>query len=223
MASKPAGSIASASDSVKVNLSQILIISRFVNPASRIYTSRGMGDETMANPRTVDPQALKIVLYPDPVLRETAQPIEKVTPQIQAIARRMIALMHDAPGVGLAAPQVGLPWRMFVANPTGDERDDAVFINPVLKNAGTLTEGHNEGCLSLPGVNAEIRRPKEITIEALDLEGKPFTMTSDELPARIWQHEFDHLEGVLIIDKMTPLDRKANKAAIADLEYRANR
>jgi peptide deformylase len=93
-----------------------------------------------------------------------------------------------------------------------------VFINPRLSNPARQTIAREEGCLSIPHVNADITRPVAITIEALDLDGQPFTMTSEELPARVWQHECDHLDGVLIIDRMTPIDRRANLRALRELE-----
>jgi len=172
-------------------------------------------------PADIDPATLRIVLYPHPVLRESAQPLDVVNDDVRAVADRMIELMHEARGVGLAAPQVGLPWRMFVINPTNEPGDDWVVINPVLSNPGPHTEPRDEGCLSLPGITAEVTRPAEITLSALDREGQPFTLHSDDFPARVWQHEFDHLDGVLILDKMTRIDRMANKRAIAELETNA--
>ena len=172
------------------------------------------------DPASVDPAELKIVAHPAAVLREVAKPLPKVTESVRAVAERMIELMHEARGVGLAAPQVGLSWRMFVANPTGDPGDDQVFINPVLSEATPATEARDEGCLSLPGITAEVTRPAGITIEATDEHGERFAMRSADFPARVWQHEFDHLEGVMIIDKMTKVDRMANRRALADLEGR---
>ncbi|MEO0514182.1 MAG: peptide deformylase [Planctomycetota bacterium] len=169
-------------------------------------------------PADVDPTALRIVLYPHPVLRQVAQPLDAVDDHVRAVADRMIELMHEARGVGLAAPQVGLPWRMFVINPTNEPGEDLVIINPVLADPGPFTEPRDEGCLSLPGITAEVTRPTAITLSALDRDGQPFTWTSDDFPARVWQHEFDHLDGVLILDKMTRIDRMANKRAIAELE-----
>lgn len=167
---------------------------------------------------SVDPDKLAIVLYPAPVLREKAQPIEVVDETVRAVAKRMIELMHQAPGVGLAAPQVGLPWRMFVANPTGQEGDDRVYINPRLELGPDLAP-RDEGCLSLPNISVEVKRPTSATIHAIGLDGQPFEESSeDELLAIIWQHEYDHLDGVLIIDKMGPMDRMANRKAIKELE-----
>ena len=167
---------------------------------------------------TVDVNQLGIVLYPDPILRATTRRIESVTLNIRDVAKRMLELMHQAPGVGLAAPQVGLPWRMFVANSTGQPDDDQVFINPTLSQVSKGTTEHEEGCLSLPNVTGIIRRPQTIAIEAMGLDGQSFTLTSDDLPGRIWQHEFDHLEGVLIIDRMDEIDRLVNKKTLRDLE-----
>jgi peptide deformylase len=164
------------------------------------------------------PENLTIVHHPDPILRKVAQPVESVTPEIVAICKRMLELMHEAPGVGLAAPQVGLALRLFVANATGEPEDDMVFINPTITIDGRATEDMEEGCLSLPGINASIRRPKAVTIEATDIDGNRFRASSDDLPARIWQHENDHLDGVMIIDKMSPIDKMANRKALKEME-----
>lgn len=166
----------------------------------------------------VDVDKLQIICFPHPVLRAKAEPVEAVTDEVRAVAKRMIELMHEARGVGLAAPQVALPWRLFVANPTGHDGDDRVYINPVLSEPTRDTEQAEEGCLSIPHVNAAIMRPIGITIEATNLDGHRFTDTADQLLARIWQHEHDHLDGILILDRMTPKDQRANRKAIAALE-----
>ena len=168
----------------------------------------------------VSPEKLQIVYYPSPVLRQKAQDLPQIDDVVRQVARRMIELMHEAEGVGLAAPQVGLSWRLFVVNPTGDAGDDRVFINPVLTEPSEEVDAREEGCLSIPDVRGQIRRPRRITIEALDEQGQRVTLTSDELPARIWQHETDHLDGVLIIDRMSPLDKLANRRKIKDLQAR---
>ena len=168
--------------------------------------------------REPDPQALKVVNYPDPVLRRVADPVPTVDDAVRAVANRMVELMHERRGVGLAAPQVGLSWRMFVANPTQELDGDRVYINPRLVDPSPETSARDEGCLSLPEVTAEITRPVGITIEATGLDGEPFRETSAEFAARVWQHEYDHLEGVLLLDRMTRVDRMANKRAIRDLE-----
>ncbi|BAM04578.1 peptide deformylase [Phycisphaera mikurensis] len=165
----------------------------------------------------VDLDSLTIRHHPDPVLRERCRPVDAAGEEARAVARRMIELMHAAPGVGLAAPQVGLPWRLFVANWSGDEGDDHVFFNPVLSDASAATAAKEEGCLSLPEVQVEVTRPREVTIRAVGLDGEAFQRTASGFPARVWQHECDHLDGVMILDKMTRLDRLANRRAIADL------
>jgi peptide deformylase len=171
----------------------------------------------------VDPSILRIVSYPDTVLRAVARPVAQVTDEVRAVARRMLELMHEAPGVGLAAPQVGLSWRLFVANPTGEPQDDAIYVNPVLSSPSRQVEDAEEGCLSLPRITAEIRRPRAITLDALDLEGRPIHTTAEGFEARIWQHEMDHLDGVLILDRMTPIDRMANQKLLRELESAGHR
>ena len=166
----------------------------------------------------LDPTKLQIVNYPASVLRQKAKPLPAITKEVQAVAIRMLELMHLAPGVGLAAPQVGLNWRMFVANHTGEPEDDLVFINPVLSDPSRTTEDYEEGCLSLPDIRAVIRRPMSITITAMGLDGQQFSLSSSDLPARIWQHETDHLDGVLILDRMSPGDRTALRRKIKALE-----
>ena len=170
---------------------------------------------------SIDPEQLRIVHYPHPVLRGRAKAVQAVTDEIRRVAERMIDLMHEAPGVGLAAPQVGLDWRLFVANPTGDPGDDHVYINPELSGPSRETEVHEEGCLSLPEIHGDINRPVAITIRALDMDGNPFEQTAEGLPARVWQHEFDHLQGVLIIDRMSALDKMANKRMLREMERAA--
>ncbi|MCL4212201.1 MAG: peptide deformylase [Phycisphaerales bacterium] len=168
----------------------------------------------------VDPASLRIVLFPAEILRRKADPVAVVTDEVRAVARRMLELMRDAEGIGLAAPQVGLPWRLFVTGPHEGE-PERVFINPELTEPSEELEVHEEGCLSIPNVRVEVRRPREITISALDLDGRPFTLRRSDLLARAWQHEVDHLNGVLIIDRMGPMDRLANRRAIRDLKSAA--
>ncbi|MCC7408922.1 MAG: peptide deformylase [Phycisphaeraceae bacterium] len=168
---------------------------------------------------------LHIIWYPHPVLRRKAKPVGTVDARVRAVAATMLDLMHEAGGVGLAAPQVGLSWRLFVANPTGDPQDDRVFINPVLSDPSKEAIEHEEGCLSIPEVRANILRPKVITITATDLDGGRFTLTNDDLAARVWQHEYDHLDGVLILDRMQRIDRLANRQMLKELEesYQASK
>jgi len=166
----------------------------------------------------IDPAQLRILHFPAPVLRERAAPIEKIDHAIKDLAQRMIELMDEVDGLGLAAPQVGVPVRMFVAQVKADEEPVRVYINPVLSEFIEEIEAREEGCLSLPGINVTVRRPIGATITATDLDGKQFTLTSSGLLARVWQHEFDHLDGVLIIDKMGPMDRLATRRALKELQ-----
>ncbi len=165
----------------------------------------------------LDVSGLEIVQYPDPVLRTVARPIDPIDDTVRAVAARMFELMHDAEGAGLAAPQVGLSWRMFVTR-ADDEHPDRVFVNPSIRDLDGELELRAEGCLSLPVLTVEVRRPTAATVTCLDLDGRSMTLAATGLMARIWQHEHDHLNGVLIIDKMTPMDRIANRRLLKELE-----
>lgn len=183
----------------------------------------------------VDPESLLIVHYPAEVLRRRAQPVPTVTDEVRRVAARMIALMHEAEGVGLAAPQVGLPWRMFVAHVPEDAEEGRsasatpasatiapqVYINPVLSEPEGIVEPYDEGCLSLPNISGEVLRPPRVSITALGLDGKPFTSRAEGLLARCWQHEVDHLDGVLILDRMSQVSRMKARRAVKDLERAA--
>lgn len=160
---------------------------------------------------------LKIILWPDPRLRKTSRPVEVFDDSLAALSARMFELMREFKGVGLAAPQVGLNIRLFVANPTGEPGDNRIFVNPHLSDAEGEAEA-DEGCLSLPGIDATILRSKSITIRAQDVKGQPFELVSDDFPARVWQHEFDHLNGTLLMDRMGPADKIAAKKKLRELE-----
>ncbi len=177
----------------------------------------------------VDPGELRIMEFPDPILRVRAEPIDAVNEEMRAVAARMIELMDQAEGIGLAAPQVGLSWRIFVTRvPELEEGDEGpldrstipalVYVNPVIRSPEGPIEPFNEGCLSIPGVRGDVLRPRTVTIEALDLDGKAITGTASGLVARCWQHEFDHLEGVLILDRFTQMSRLRNRATIRAME-----
>jgi peptide deformylase len=168
-----------------------------------------------------DPVRLSILRFPAPALRQRALPLESVNDRVRAVAARMIELMRAEDGVGLAATQVGVPWRLFVANARGEGETDRVYVNPVLSSFSREMALREEGCLSLPGIRVDIRRPVAVTMTALDLDGRSFTLTSDDLLARIWQHEVDHLDGVLIIDRMSPMDRLATRKALKELQAAA--
>ena len=166
---------------------------------------------------TIDVAGLEIVVYPDAVLRAVAEPIETIDETVRAVAARMLELMHEVDGAGLAAPQVGLSWRMFVTRGR-EEHPDRVYVNPRLTRVDGDMEVRSEGCLSLPGITLDIRRPAAATVTARDLEDRERVLMDNDLLARIWQHEMDHLDGILIIDKMTPMDRIANRKLLKELE-----
>ncbi len=162
-------------------------------------------------------EELKIIHYPDPRLKKVSQPLEKPTAELKELAARMFQLMREHKGVGLAAPQVGLNIRMFVMNHTGEPKDDRVYINPTLTEAEGSEESE-EGCLSLPGINANIVRDKTLRLRAIDLDGNPIDETQSGYVARVWQHEFDHLNGTLITDRMGAVAKMAARKKLRELE-----
>jgi peptide deformylase len=170
---------------------------------------------------SVDPESLQIFIYPHPSLRTKGQPVDPADENVHAVARRMLQLMHEADGVGLAAPQVGLAWRLFVTNGRDFDPEDRVFINPQLTPGRGEMVTEEEGCLSLPGIHVQVRRADHVDITAHGLDGRPFSMSADGFLTRIWQHENDHLDGILIIDKMSPMDRLATRKALKDLKTAA--
>lgn len=150
--------------------------------------------------------ALQIVHFPHPALRHLSKPLRRVDAELVSMIQEMFELMYSHKGVGLAANQVNLPYRMFVANPEGDrQRKDKeyVFINPVLSQPKGSAEAE-EGCLSIPGLYADVKRPERVTISAFNLQGEEVTMELDGLFGRIVQHETDHLDGRLFVDRLSP-------------------
>ncbi len=180
----------------------------------------------------LDPSTLKLVTYPADVLTRKARPVPEVTDEVRAVAARMIEVMREERGIGLAAPQVGLPWRMFVvhvpehpesghvveADPPSATPKPQIFINPTLVSTAGERVPLEEGCLSLPGIRGEVLRPEFATISAIDEHSRPFSVTAGGLLARCWQHELDHLDGVLILSRMTQMARLRNRSAIRELE-----
>ena len=154
---------------------------------------------------------LTVRLYGDPVLRQVATPVREITAEIKRIIADMTETMWHQVGIGLAAPQVGLPHRILVMD-DGNGGAQAL-INPVIEDrSGTIRE--EEGCLSLPGVFGVVERTKTITVRAMDADGKPVSLEATGLKARIVQHELDHLDGVLFIDRLPPVTRDRIKKKI---------
>ena len=151
--------------------------------------------------------------YPDPVLRLEAQEVVEFDGDLEQLVERMIHLMQDARGVGLAANQVGILRRVFVIQAEEDEEPRAL-VNPVIVDRSSELDEDDEGCLSMQGVVVPVERPVRVRIEARDAEGNPVALELEGLPARVAQHELDHLDGVLIIDRTTPEGKREAMAVI---------
>jgi peptide deformylase len=154
--------------------------------------------------------ALDIRTFGDPVLKTRATPVESFDGSLVRLTQDMLATMRDNEGVGLAANQVGRLKRVFVA---AIEDEDYVIVNPVLTDRSETTETRPEGCLSIPGIQVDVERPTAITVSGQDVSGKPLQIEASDLLARILQHEVDHLDGVLILDRT---DRQSRKAAMRE-------
>jgi peptide deformylase len=150
-----------------------------------------------------------IVLLPDKVLRSASEPIERVDDELRKLADDMLETMYDAPGIGLAAVQVGVPRRLLVVDCSKDENDKKpmVFINPEIVVASDDRSVYEEGCLSIPDYYAEVERPATVTVNFIDTEGMRQTIDAEGLLATCLQHEIDHLNGVLFIDHISKLKR----------------
>ena len=211
---------------------------------------------------TPDTASLSIVQFPHECLTRRARPVDPSDPAVAAVAERMLTLMREANGVGLAAPQVGLPWRLFVTNAGEADPVDRIFVNPVLHLGRGSLESGEEGCLSLPGIHVQVRRATFVRVEAFaprmdgsDPSGSApggsydssgtlggggpggaggaggaggsghitgaFELEAEGFLARVIQHEFDHLEGTLIIDRMGPMDRLTLRRTIEELKAAA--
>ncbi len=160
---------------------------------------------------------MQIIKYPHPTLRHKSKALKRVDRELKQIVAEMFDLMYSNQGVGLAANQVDLPYRLFVINVKGDpaeEEEAKVFINPVISRKSGSAEAQ-EGCLSFPDIWAPVRRPEKIVVSAYGLDGQEFTYEMDGLYARAVQHEIDHLDGVVFVDRLS----QANQLAVReDLE-----
>ena len=178
-------------------------------------------DEEEREDRELDAQAqarrrvalAQIRQYPDAVLRMRAREVERFDDDLVRLADRMAHLMHDARGVGLAATQVGVLQRLFVFQPAGDE-DVTAIVNPEITERTEETEVADEGCLSLQGVLVPVERAVAVTIEGQDLKGDPLRLELEEMDARVVQHELDHLDGVLMLERTRD---EARREALATL------
>ena len=152
--------------------------------------------------------------YGDPVLRMRADDVSEFDDELEKVGERMIALMHDAEGVGLAATQVGILRRFFACTLDGEDR---VFVNPVVTPLGEDTESDAEGCLSLGSVRVPVERARKVKLEAQDVAGAPVALELEGHPARVVQHEVDHLDGKLMLDRT---DAEARREALGKLRPR---
>ncbi len=166
----------------------------------------------------LDVSALRLIYYPDPRLTEMCAPVQDpASPVVKRLLGRMWELIARHKGVGLAAPQVGVTVRLFVTSPTSQSNDLHAYINPRI----IFTEGSQdepEGCLSFPGISCPIKRSNIVTIEAIGPDGQLLQETVEGLPARILQHECDHLDGRLLVDRMGSVAKLTNRTALKQLE-----
>ncbi len=185
-------------------------------PATAIGARRGSaGGITNQTP------CMEIVKYPDPVLRRSAEEITTFDSELQKTASDMLNTMYTLKGVGLAAPQVGLGLSLLVLNPTGDPSDtdeELVLVNPEVVSRKHL-EWDEEGCLSFPGIYAEVERHRDIVLRYKNLEGEDVEMKSTEFQARVIQHEMDHLQGILFVDRLTPADKIRLGSKLQEMEH----
>ena len=162
---------------------------------------------------------MQVLQYPHPTLRHKAKPLKRVDAELRKLIGEMYELMYQHKGIGLAATQVDLPYRLFVLNLEGEagKGEEYTFINPVISKRKGSAEAE-EGCLSLPGLYADVRRPERITLNAYSLAGEEVTLDLDGLFARAVQHEVDHLDGVLFIDRLATTTEAKVREALADFQ-----
>ena len=158
--------------------------------------------------------ALDVRTFGDPVLKTRAAPVESFDDALAHLAEEMLATMREREGVGLAANQVGRLKRILVA---ATEDEEYVIVNPIIEEVAETTETELEGCLSIPGIQVEVERPTGVTLSGQDASGAPLRIETTGLLARIFQHEIDHLDGVLILDRT---DRESRKAAMREMRER---
>lgn len=170
-----------------------------------------------------DALELTVFHYPDPVLRKVADPVPAFDDETSSLVQAMFLRMKESKGVGLAAPQVGIRKRILVLNPTGEPGDALALVNPTITSRSGPAVVFAEGCLSFPGIYAEVSRPERCAVKALDAAGKPIDREFDGFVGRIIQHEYDHLEGILLVDRMSPAEKLKHKAALDELVQKYKR
>jgi peptide deformylase len=155
----------------------------------------------------IDFDKCRITHYPDEVLAKSAKPVEKIDDNIRQLVEKMTEIMRANKGIGFAAPQAGVSLRLFIISLDGSKENIRVYINPtvtpIVEKSGTSFQENEEGCLSVPGIYTKIRRYKKCTVTATDLLGNKFTEEAEGLYARCLQHEYDHIEGTTIANRMS--------------------
>ena len=169
-------------------------------------------------------QLHEIVCYGNPRLQEPSAPVSTVDAAVRELVADMFRIMYDAPGVGLAAPQIGVNKRIFVVGfEEKRQKTELAVINPKITGFFGEEVPYEEGCLSVPGISALVMRPSGIMLEGLDLEGKPFTIRTDGFLARVIQHEYDHLEGKLFVDRLDAEEMERIAGALKRLGKRTKK
>jgi len=164
----------------------------------------------------IDVEKCRIMHYPAEVLAKAASPVEKIDDNIRRLVEKMIDIMLKNKGIGLAAPQVGVPLRLFIISLDGKKETVKVYINPTVTPAGELDQT-DEGCLSVPGVFTKIRRYKKCSVTATDLDGNEFIEEAQGLFARALQHEYDHIQGMTIANRMGSTAKIAHRRQLKKL------
>ncbi len=167
----------------------------------------------------IDIEKCRITHYPSEILVGKARPVEKIDDGIRRLVDKMVDIMCQNKGVGLAAPQAGVPLRLFIISLDGGKENVKVFVNPTVTPSGDLATVE-EGCLSVPGIYTKIRRYKEAEVTATDLDGNEFTEQAEGLYARALQHEYDHIEGMTIVNRMGQTARIAHRKQLKRLQER---
>ena len=162
----------------------------------------------------------EILTVPDPVLKQKSLPVEQVDDELRALMDDMLETMYEAPGIGLAAIQIGVAKRVIVMDLArqDEEPQPRYFVNPEILWRSDETAPYEEGCLSVPGFYEKVARPEQIRVQALDLDGNPLTLEPDGLLSVCIQHEIDHLDGKLFVDYLSPLKRQRIRQKLAKLQ-----
>ncbi len=165
----------------------------------------------------LEPEKCKITYYPSPVLQGPARPVEQIDDTVRRLAERMIEIMIETKGIGLAGPQAGVDLAIFVISLDGTRENAKVYLNPTVETSGKLVE-FEEGCLSIPGLYTKIKRYSNAKVTATDLQGNEFTEDAEGLYARALQHEYDHLQGRMIKDRMSRVAAIGARRKLKQLE-----